>query len=200
MKKRKKALVIVAHPDDETIWMGGMILKHKDWDWTIFSLCRRDDVDRAPKFMRVCKYYGARGIMGNLDDEILKPLSTKYVMSKIAEFLRLKEYDFIFTHGENGEYGHLRHIEIHRAVKEMVRKESLKCRKIYYFAYKNGSMKAPHDPKVKIPIPNIKAEESVKLNRNEFNDKVKLITEVYGFKENIFETLSCHKMESFNVK
>ena len=41
----KKANVIVAHPDDETIWMGGKIIHEKDFQWTILSLCRKDDLD-----------------------------------------------------------------------------------------------------------------------------------------------------------
>ena len=196
----KRCLVIVAHPDDETIWMGGMILKHKDWKWTILSLCRKNDVDRAPKFKKVCEYYGADGVIGDLDDEILKPLPVKVVVNKIKEYLKDFNYDYIFTHGSNGEYGHLRHKEIHKAVNKMIYDNELKCRKIYYFAYKSGKDKAPHNSKIKIPIPKIDAEESVRLNSKEFNDKFKLITEVYGFKKNIFESLSCHNVESFNIR
>ena len=59
---RKKVLVAVAHPDDETIWMGNMLLKNMDnWDTTIISLCRKDDPDRAPKFGKVCEIYKAKG-------------------------------------------------------------------------------------------------------------------------------------------
>ena len=196
----KRCLVIVAHPDDETIWMGGMILKHKEWNWTIFSLCRKNDSDRAPKFMKVCEYYGAKGIIGDLDDEVLEPLSIEDIINKIKEFLKEKNYDYIFTHGVNGEYGHLRHKEIHNAVNKMIEEGELKCEKLYCFDYKAGKVKAPHDSDLRIPEPSLNAEEKIQLNESQFKDKFKLITEFYGFRENIFETLSCHKMESFRVR
>lgn len=200
MKKRLKALAIVAHPDDETIWMGGTILKNKNWRWTIFSLCRKNDLDRASRFKKVCDFYGAKGILGDLDDEKLKPISIEEIVEKIKIYLKEKKFDYIFTHGENGEYGHLRHIEIHLAVKKMIEKNELKCKKIFYFSYIPGEEKAPHNPKIKIPMPNADAEKKIKLKKPEYRNKFKLITELYGFKQNIFETLSCHKMESFNVR
>ena len=29
--------MIVAHPDDETLWAGGTILKHPEWHWETWS-------------------------------------------------------------------------------------------------------------------------------------------------------------------
>ena len=55
-KKNANALIIVAHPDDETIWSGSVILRYPKINLTIFSLCRRHDKDRYPKFLKVCKY------------------------------------------------------------------------------------------------------------------------------------------------
>jgi LmbE family N-acetylglucosaminyl deacetylase len=38
-KIRKSIAVIVAHPDDETLWAGGTILEHPSNDWFIVCLC-----------------------------------------------------------------------------------------------------------------------------------------------------------------
>ena len=192
----KKALVIVAHPDDETIWMGGMILKNKDWDWTIFSLCRALDSDRAPKFNKVCGYYGATPIIADLDDEKLEPLPIFDIIGVIEENLPYRNFNYVFTHGENGEYGHLRHKEIHKAVNIMVKSGKLFCDELHFFSYKSGDKIIPGIPNLKLPVPKI-SDLNINLNETEHNDKLKIIQELYGFNQNSFETLSCNNKESF---
>ena len=195
---KKSCLVIVAHPDDETIWMGGIILKNKDWNWTIFSLCRENDKDRMPKFIKVCNYYGAKRLINDLDDEKLNDLNVEDVKEKILEVLDKLDYDHIYTHGENGEYGHIRHKEVHKAVKSLVENNELKCTKLFYFSYIPGDVKAPHDSKLRIPVPNSKADLILDLKKFH-KKKINIITKIYGFKENIFETLSCNEREAFMV-
>src|SRR3989344_1281487 len=80
-----KALIIVAHPDDETIWMGGFILKNKNWDWTVLSLCRKHDKDRSPKFKKVCDFYKAKSFMDNLNDTNKKPVNIERIKIKLTK-------------------------------------------------------------------------------------------------------------------
>lgn len=40
---RLRAAVVVAHPDDETLWCGGYILAHPEIDWKIVTLSRASD-------------------------------------------------------------------------------------------------------------------------------------------------------------
>ena len=82
----KKVLIAVAHPDDETIWMGGTLLKNKvRWNTRIISLCRRDDEDRAPKFKKICDIYNSKSFMSDLEDDKLNETTLKKVISRLNE-------------------------------------------------------------------------------------------------------------------
>jgi len=191
--------MIVAHPDDETIWAGGLILQNPGWDWTIFSLCRADDSDRAPKFKKVCAHLKAKSIITNLDDKSDKPLPPNRIMEMILNNLNEKNYDYIFTHGANGEYGHIRHKEIHKAVTELVKENSLRCKKLWYFDYVPSSQVSLHDKETFIPVPNKKADWTIKLTDKQHKEKLWIVTDLYGFIPPIIETQSCAKEEAFTL-
>ena len=188
--KKKEALVIVAHPDDETIWMGGTILKNKNWNWTIICLCRGRDKDRRPKFEKVCKILNAKCTIDRVEDTKLKPFPIKKI-EKIIEKNTEGKYDYVFTHGKNGEYGHIRHKECHRAVKKLVKQGKIKCKQLLFFSYKK---------KGDIPEPNKQADILYKLNKQILLKKKRIVNKVYGFQKNSFEVLSCKQEESFDKK
>jgi len=54
-KQSVTAAVVVAHPDDETIWAGGTMLMYPGWRWMVLSLCRASDRDRDPRFEQLTK-------------------------------------------------------------------------------------------------------------------------------------------------
>lgn len=191
-KKKKKVLVIVAHPDDETIWMGGTLLKNKNnWQTEIISLCRKNDKDRAPRFFKACKILKAKCYISDLEDEKLENIDINEVIERIRKFTDGKKYDYIFTHGKNGEYGHVMHIAVHKAVIKMLKDKTLRTKKLFFFSYfKKG----------KFCLPNKNADKFIYLNDLDFKRKKYLIQSVYGFKKDSFEKNCCRNIEAFDIQ
>jgi len=189
----KKVLAIVAHPDDETIWMGGTILENiGKWDLTIISLCRKNDEDRSPKFKKVCELFNAKCFISDLDDsedEDYEKISEREIIDRIQEFTD-KNYDIIFTHGKNGEYGHIRHVEIHNTVDKMIKTGILNCKQVFFFAYVKEKDYCIIDPS---------ANKFINLNNRQTTEKKKIIQKIYGFKEESFEFISAKNQEAFKI-
>lgn len=188
----KECAVIVAHPDDETLWVGGTILMHPDVKWTVITLCRKSDPDRAPKFFKALEKFGAEGAMGDLDDgPEQSPLAGGKIQDKILQLLPSDRFDLIITHGLWGEYTrHLRHEETGKAVTSLWESGKLFSRQLYGFAYEDGGGKYP--PR------NIKeADICIKIPDDVWQKKYKIITGIYGFGADSFEAKATVREEAF---
>ncbi|MEI9804089.1 MAG: hypothetical protein WDN48_05995 [Pseudolabrys sp.] len=105
-----KRVLVVAHPDDEALWFGGLLISEPG-DWTVICCSiPRTDPDRAWKFFAACELLGAKAK--------LLPFTEAPANSDIEhlDLLELSSFDEIVTHSAAGEYGHRHHIGIHRHI------------------------------------------------------------------------------------
>lgn len=190
--QNKSVAVIVAHPDDETLWAGGTILSNPSLQWFIVCLCRGSDKDRAPKFLKTLQILGSEGIMGDLDDgPEQKPLDKNELESAILSLLPSLHFDLVISHNPNGEYTrHVRHEETGKAVIELWHAGKISANKLWTFAYEDGN-------KEYYPRPIANASVNHILTEPVWLKKYNIITETYGFKKTSFEAETTPRTESF---
>jgi LmbE family N-acetylglucosaminyl deacetylase len=191
-RKLKKVALIVAHPDDETLWAGGTILNEPSWQCFVACLCRKYDNDRAPKFFKALNALGARGIMGNLNDgPEQKPLDENEVRQAILQLIPDVHFDLIITHNPDGEYTrHLRHEEVSKAVINLWQDGRIVTDELWTFAYEDGN-------KTYYPKAEMQASSCWHLPQKLWELKYSIITGTYGFDENSWEAKTTPVDESF---
>ena len=109
MKIGNNVAVVVAHPDDETLWAGGLLARYNNWDILCCSTPRRDP-ERVEGFVNavsLLKHFSYCSL------QVESPANKE--LTHLNE-LDLEPYDTIFTHNAQGEYGHVHHKQVHRYV------------------------------------------------------------------------------------
>lgn len=112
-----RALLVVAHPDDETIFAGGLILRSSEIEWTIIC-CITESGERPREFLCACEFLAKES--GNRIEPILLNLvpdddgniDERTLAAKLKFYGT--GYDIVFTHNSQGEYGHEHHKLVYR--------------------------------------------------------------------------------------
>src|SRR5690606_31192293 len=106
-KQKKVSLVVVAHPDDETLFFGGLILSSPKKYWHI--VCATDanadglGATRHRQFEAACKKLGVKSwTFFNLPDVFSKRLEIGVIQKKLAELSERFKITEVFTHGPTG--------------------------------------------------------------------------------------------------
>jgi len=187
-----RACVIVAHPDDETLWAGGTIIMHPECLWEIYTLCRASDLDRTPKYFKALSVLNASGEIADLDDgSAQEPLPEIEVQNQVLEWVEGHHYDLLISHGPNGEYTqHRRHEETSRAVKTLWENGRIDATELWLFAYGDGG-------RAYLPRAEANAPVQFKLPIYVWEKKYYIINEIYGFNQESWEARTTPKVEAF---
>lgn len=194
-KQSVTAALVVAHPDDETLWASGTVLMHQGWQWTVVSLCRGGDRDRAPRFLRAVQELGGTGRIGDLDDGPEQPpIPETQIQQVLLSLLPSEHFDFVLTHSPYGEYTrHRRHEETSKAVVSLWEKGLIGADEVWMFAYEDSGKGGGDD----LPRAIKTAHLMVQLPEEIWWGKYRTITDIYGFSPESYEARTTPREEAF---
>ena len=116
-----KALCMVAHPDDCVIFGYSYIYNHQHLDWTIGYLTYQPTDPRAREITDFwlrrhinCVFLGFEDHWHDNEQQQFTRWDPNDAMAACQHLV--KHYDIVLTHGSQGEYGHIHHKLVHRAV------------------------------------------------------------------------------------
>lgn len=132
IKLKYDKVMIVAHPDDETLWGGEALEQEKGW--LVICLTNSQNKLRADKFNKAMDIFQVERKMYNFPDlgnepftlDVLKDL--EIVLANIVNQPLVKK---VVTHGPDGEYGHAAHKTISSIIKNVISDEN----RLHYFSF-----------------------------------------------------------------
>ena len=122
-------LLIVAHPDDEIIFAGNLLLTYNFID-KVICVTNGDNKVRKSEFESVMKKVKVDYEIWDFHDEWKVDLDIDGIRKKLHNTLREKKWDMVLTHNEIGDnnYEHPHHKQVFECVKnEIVDLDTLYC-------------------------------------------------------------------------
>lgn len=155
-------LMIVAHPDDETLWGGKALIED---DYLVVCITCGKVKSRVFEFVNVMHTTNDKYIMLGYPDKTngeRDNWDTVYedITKDLKEIIKLKDWELIVVHNPEGEYGHQHHKMTSNIVTEIVENKDI----LYYFGkyYSKKTIRDHYD-------------ELVSMSEKTLNTKKKII-------------------------
>lgn len=152
--------MVVAHPDDETLFFGGLIMSKPDENWRIIVATDGNadgrGADRKQELQQACRHLGTDNVVQlSFPDVYENRLDVERLQAELQK--HSENVTQVYTHGPIGEYGHPHHQDVSFAV------HNLFATKVPVFS----------------PAYNHFPEQRVLLSKAQFDKKFQIISEVY---------------------
>lgn len=155
-------LMIVAHPDDETLWGGKALIED---DYLVVCITCGKVKSRVFEFVNVMHTTNDKYIMLGYPDKTngeRDNWDTVYedITKDLKEIIKLKDWELIVVHNPEGEYGHIHHKMTSNIVTDIVENKDI----LYYFGkyYSKKTIRDHYD-------------ELVSMSKKTLNTKKKII-------------------------
>ena len=141
---KAKKLMIVAHPDDDTIWGGAHI---RSGDYFIVCITNARNETRKAEFEKMLSITGNSGYILEYPDKVagIRDEWTQVrdkIENDLERLMTCKDWELIVTHNKDGEYGHQHHKYPHSIVTELYDKNKL-TEPLYCFGTYHSAKKLP---------------------------------------------------------
>jgi LmbE family N-acetylglucosaminyl deacetylase len=110
-------LIVFAHPDDETVYFGGLLLSgiagRADLVCVTDGNYRGRGAERREELARACEALEVRSVecLGYTDSPVLH-LPVEEIGAELRRRVQERGYRAVFTHSAHGEYGSFNHMDV----------------------------------------------------------------------------------------
>ena len=105
-------LMVVAHPDDEIIFGGNVVLNNN-----FLVIYCTNDFKRIEIIRELSKDYNFNAIiLSHIDCPHKDMIFDNELIAFLLDHIQHNKYNMIVTHNKHGEYGHIQHVLIHKII------------------------------------------------------------------------------------